>query len=100
MIYRYPNLVISCEGEKDHDYSEVYGRLLIDRALKAGLLTKESDSLYVPVETVVNHPVAEYYHYPETQITVTDLRERELSIKGRLCTSRGMDQENTMLDVS
>ena len=78
------------------NYSEVYGRLLIDRALKAGLLTKESDSLYVPIESVENQPVAEYYNYPETQITVKDLRELNLSIKGKLCTSRGMDKENYM----
>ena len=51
-IYRYPNLVISCQDKEDNAmYSSVYGRLLIDRAMKAGLLKEETESVYIPVET-------------------------------------------------
>lgn len=85
---------MSCQDkEATESYSEVYGRLLIDRAVKAGLLKKETDSLYLPVEDVEDVLVGEYYNYPECHISVTDLRERQLTVKGRLCTARGMNHE-------
>ena len=77
-------------------YSSVYGRLLIDRAMKAGLLKEETESVYVPVENKENVEVGEYYKYPGCHITISDLREKEITIKGRVCTSRGMDGKNDM----
>ena len=40
--------------------------------------------------------VGEYYNYPGCHITISDLREKEITIKGRVCTSRGMDGKNDM----
>lgn len=89
--------MISCQDKEDNAmYSSVYGRLLIDRAMKAGLLKEETESVYVPVENKENVEVGEYYNYPGCHITITDLREKEITIKGRVCTSRGMDGKNDM----
>ena len=98
-IYFYPNLVLSCENETPAaSYSPIYGRLLIDRAVKAGLLTKESDAFVPPKDAsnVENVEVPEYYIYPKTHISVKDLRDDNIVLHGRLCTSRGMDCKNDM----
>lgn len=93
-------MVLSCEDKNDNEsYSAVYGRLLIDRAVKAGLLKEETESVYIPVKNVENVEVGEYYNYPECHITITDLREKNMVIKGRVCTSRGMDGKNDMYDL-
>lgn len=64
-IYRLPHIVISCENEKEEQsYSSIYGRLLIDRAVKAGLLEEETESKYIPKEDANNVEVGEYYAYP------------------------------------
>lgn len=98
-VYYYPNLVLSCENETPSaSYSPIYGRLLVDRAVKAGLLTKEDDA-YVPLENtpnVENVEVPEYFTYPTTHISVKDMRNEEIVFHGRLCTSRGMDCQNDM----
>lgn len=98
-IYYYPNLVLSCESETPSSfYSPIYGRLLIDRAVKAGLLVKEDDSFIPPENTpnVENVEVPEYFSYPKSHISVKDLRNEEIVFHGRLCTSRGMDGQNDM----
>ena len=96
-IYRYPHIVISCENEKEEQsYSSIYGRLLIDRAVKAGLLEEETESKYIPKEDANNVEVGEYYAYPPSHISVHDLRDEKISIQGRLCTSRGIDGKNDM----
>lgn len=96
-IYRYPHVVISCQDEKDEDsYSSIYGRLLIDRAAKAGLLKEESEGKYVPERDVSDFEVDEYYAYPKSHLSVKDLREEEIVLHGRLCTSRGMDGKSDM----
>ena len=96
-VYRYPHIVISCENEKDEQsYSSIYGRLLIDRAVKAGLLEEETESKYIPKGDIDNIEVNEYYAYPPSHLSVHDLRNEKLSIQGRLCTSRGMDGKNDM----
>ena len=59
-------------------------------------LKEETESVYVPVENKENVEVGEYYNYPGCHITITDLREKEITIKGRVCTSRGMDGKNDM----
>ena len=92
-------MVVSCEdAEENASYSSVYGRLLIDRAVKAGLLQEKegSASVYVPVSNVENREVGEYYHYPPCHISIQDLRERQVVLKGRVCTSRGMDGKKDM----
>lgn len=96
-IYRYPHVVISCQDEKDEDsYSSIYGRLLIDRAVKAGLLKEESEGKYVSEKDVADVEVGEYYAYPKSHVSVKDLREEKMTLHGRLCTSRGMDGKSDM----
>ena len=92
-------MVLSCENsEENASYSSVYGRLLIDRAVKAGLLQEKegSESVFVPVSNVEEVEVGEYYHYPPCHISIQDLREKKIKIKGRVCTSRGMDGKKDM----
>ena len=74
----------------------MYGRLLIDRAVKAGLFKEDEDSHIVPVESVTDVEVPAYYGYEMGHVSVKDLRSENVVIKGRLCTSRGMDGKNDM----
>ena len=97
-IYRYPHIVLSCEHEQEEQsYSAIYGRLLIDRAVKEGLLT-EIDSKAVPKGDFSNIEGEEYYAYPQNHISIVDLSKEELTIQGRLCTSRGMDGKRDMYE--
>ena len=92
--YRYPHIVLSCDDEeRTSAYSPIYGRLLVDRAVTDGLLVEESANVYVPKEEVENVEVEGYYSYPTTYVTVKDLREMNLTLKGKLCTARGMNGE-------
>lgn len=98
-IYRYPHIVLSCEHEQEEQsYSAIYGRLLIDRAVKKGLLT-EIDSKAVPKGDFTSIEGEEYYAYPKNHISVVDLSKEELTIQGRLCTSRGMDGKHDMYGI-
>ena len=91
--YRYPHIVLSCDDEdRASAYSSVYGRLLVDRCVMDSLLVEESPNVYVPREEVENVVIEGYYSYPETHVTVKDLREKNLSFKTRLCTARGMSE--------
>ena len=58
-----------------------------------GLLVEERANVYVPKEEVENVEIEGYYSYPTTYVTVKDLREMNLTLKGKLCTSRGMNEE-------
>ena len=92
--YRYPHIVLSCDDEdRTSAYSSVYGRLLVDRAVMDGLLIEESMNAYVPKDNVENVEVEGYYSYPVTHVSVKDLRNEGLVLKGKLCTGRGMDCE-------
>lgn len=92
--YRYPHIVVSCDDEdRSAAYSSVYGRLLVDRCVTDGLLVEEGDNVYVPKEDVENVPIEGYYSYPETHVTVKDLRSKNIVLKSTLCTARGMDNE-------
>ena len=96
-FYLYPNLVISCEdSDEASPYSYAYGRLLIDRAVKNGMFEDLSNSCFVPTTDVLEKTVDSYYFYPETTIRVTDLRSENISLKGRLCTSRGINESGDM----
>lgn len=100
-MYRYPNLVLSCQDKESHSsYSPVYGRLLIHRAVLAGLLKEEGESQVLPVKDVTNVEVPEYHAYEPGFISVKDLRSENLVIQGRMCTSRGMDGKNDMYEFS
>ena len=92
--YRYPHIVLSCDDEDlTSAYSSVYGRLLVDRAVMDGLLVEESANVYIPKEDVENVEVEGYYSYPETHVSVKDLRSEGLVLKGKICTQRGMNCE-------
>ena len=92
--YRYPHIVLSCDDEdRTSAYSSVYGRLLVDRAVMDGLLIEESMNAYVPKDNVENVEVEGYYSYPVTHVSVKDLRNEGIVLKGKLCTGRGMDCE-------
>lgn len=54
---------------------------------------EESANVYVPKEEVENVEIEGYYSYPTTYVTVKDLRAMNLTLKGKLCTSRGMNEE-------
>ena len=96
-MYRYSNLVLSCKDKESHSsYSPVYGRLLIHRAVLAGLLKEEGESQVLPVKDVTDVEVPEYHAYEPAHISVKDLRSENLVLQGRLCTSRGMDGKNDM----
>ena len=55
------------------------------------MLVEESPNVYVPKEDVENVAIEGYYSYPETHVTVKDLRSENLTIKTGLCTGRGMN---------
>lgn len=93
--YRYPHIVLSCDDEdRASAYSSVYGRLLVDRCVMDGLLVEDGANVYVPKEEVENVVIEGYYSYPETHVTVKDLREEGLVIKTKLCTARGLNHES------
>ena len=95
-IYLYPNLVISCQdSDPSSSYSPIYGRLLIDRAVKAGLLS-EGENGVVPIQNVETVELSTYHDYPESCVSVKDLREEGIVVKGRLCSSGGMDGKSDM----
>ena len=58
------------------------------------MLIEESPNVYVPKEDVENVAIEGYYSYPDTHVTVKDLRSENLTIKTRLCTSRGMNNND------
>lgn len=92
--YRYPHIVLSCDDEdRSAAYSSVYGRLLVDRCVTDGLLVEEGANVYAPKEDVENVPIEGYYSYPETHVTVKDLRSKNIVVKTTLCTGRGMENE-------
>ena len=93
--YRYPHIVLSCDDEnRSSAYSSVYGRLLIDRCVMDGLLVEDVSNVFVPKEEVENVPVEGYYSYPETHVTIRDLRGENLTFKSVFCTKRGLDEES------
>ena len=94
--YRYPHIVLSCDDEdRSAAYSSVYGRLLVDRCVTDGLLVEESPNVYVPKEEVENVVIEGYYSYPETHVTVKDLRDQQIVLNTCLCTSRGYQSEES-----
>lgn len=90
--YRYPHIVLSCDDEdRAAAYSSVYGRLLVDRCVTDGLLVEDGPNVYVPKEDVEDVVIEGYYSYPETHVTVKDLRSDNITLKTKLCTARGMN---------
>ena len=94
-VYRYPHIVLSCDDEeKTAAYSPVYGRLLIDRVVTDGFLEETGDHTFVPKQDVENELVEGFYSYPETHVTIHDLRNENLHLRMKLCTDRGMNCES------
>lgn len=92
-VYRYPHIVLSCDDEdRSSAYSAVYGRLLVDRAVTDGLLVEDGANRYVAKEDVENAEVEGYYSYPDTHVSVKDLRGEDIVLKTKLCSKRGMTE--------
>ena len=47
---------------------------------------------YVAKEDVENAEVEGYYSYPDTHVSVKDLRGEDIVLKTKLCTKRGMTE--------
>ncbi|KAK8815198.1 hypothetical protein WA158_003410 [Blastocystis sp. Blastoise] len=93
-VYQYPCIVLDCEGEDDtHAYSEAYGRLLVDRAFKAGMFSMENNH-YILKEKEITKVVEDYYTYPETEIHGIDLTDKHITLNSTICTGRGWDKQD------